>query len=238
MRIAILDDDREDSRKLRDMIFNVQGDYRVDQYHESQALLDAVRRGETYELVFLDIYLAGENGMETARLIRQIAPSTRIAFTTVSREHAVDAYSIDAVHYLVKPIRQEDITEVFRRLKNKAEQRKTLTIRIDRTVNVLFQDEIIRVESHGHSTIITCEGDITYFIRKPFYEINSLLDESFIQVKKGVTLNMHHIVRMTYRECTTKEGLSYLLRRDRAKEIRERYYAFIEGELNGEKETL
>ena len=43
MRIAIMDDDREDSRKLLDMIFNIQGDYRVDQYPDGRALLDAVQ---------------------------------------------------------------------------------------------------------------------------------------------------------------------------------------------------
>ncbi len=238
MRIAIMDDDREDSRKLLDMIFNIQGDYRVDQYPDGRALLDAVQRGESYELVFCDIYMEAKNGMEVARQLRQLAPNTRIAFTTVSRDHAVDAYSIDAVHYLVKPIRQEDLTEVFRRLKRKTEQRKTLTIRIDHAVNVLYQDEIIRVESHGHNTVITCADDSAYSIRKPFYEIDALLDESFIQVKKGVTLNMRHIVRMTFRDCTTKEGTSYLLRRDRAKEIRERYYEFVKNELNEERETL
>ena len=237
MRIAIMDDDWEDSRRLRDMIFNIQGDYRVDPYSDGRALLDAVQRGERYDLVFCDIYMKDEDGMEVARQLRQLAPATRIAFTTVSRDHAVDAYSIDAVHYLVKPIRQEDLTEAFRRLKRKAEQRKTLTIRIDRTVSVLYQDEIVRVESHGHSTVITCADDSAYSIRKPFYEIDALLDESFIQVKKGVTLNMRYIVRMTFRDCTTKEGTSYLLRRDRAKEIRERYYDFVKNELNGERET-
>ena len=44
---------------------------------------------------------------------------------------------------------------------------------------------------------------------------------------------MRWIARMTYRDCTTKDGMTYLLRRDRAKEIRERYYSYLREKLNG-----
>ncbi len=42
---------------------------------------------------------------------------------------------------------------------------------------------------------------------------------------------MRYISRMTNRDCTTRDGFSYLLSRERAKEIRERYFSFVEAEL-------
>ena len=72
---------------------------------------------------------------------------------------------------------------------------------------------------------------INYSIWKPYREIDELLDESFVRVKKGVTLNMRCIARMTNRDCTTRDGKTYLLRREQAKEIRERYHSFLEAEL-------
>ena len=116
-------------------------------------------------------------------------------------------------------------------MERKTDPRHILAILINRTMNILYQDEIIRVESHGHNTVISCANNSVYSIRKPFYELNKMLDDSFIQIKKGLTLNMHHIIRMTFRECVTRDGFTYLLRRDQAKEIRERYFAFVRQEL-------
>lgn len=231
MIIAILDDDLDEINKIQDLIFNIQGDYRVDHFQSGKALIDAISQGKAFDLLLCDIFMKEENGIDTAREVHQLSPQTGIAFITCSREHAVEAFSMDALHYLVKPIRQEDIIEIFQRLEKKTDPRHILAILINRTMNILYQDEIIRVESHGHNTIITCTNNSVYSIRKPFYELNEMLDDSFIQIKKGLTLNMHHIVRMTFRECITRDGLAYLLRRDRAREIREKYFAFIRQEL-------
>ena len=231
MRIAIVDDDRDEIIKIQEMIFNIHGNYRVDQYLDGKSLLSAVSEGEAYDLLLCDIYMNEENGIEIAKKLKSASPQTPVAFITSSREHAVDAFSVDAVHYLVKPVSQEGINEVFRRLDRKTEPRHTLTIRIDRVVNVLYQDEIIRVESHGHNTEITCADQSTYSIRKAFGEIDELLDDHFVRIKKGVTLNMSYISRMTYKDCTTRDGKTYLLRRDHAKDIREKYFSFVKNEL-------
>lgn len=229
--IAILDDNQEDSLQIQDMIFNIQGNWHVDQYTEGQKLIEAVESGKNYDLLLLDIYLKSENGIEVAKELQRMIPDTPVVFITISREHAVEAYSMEALHYIVKPIRQEDLVEVFRRLNHKPEPRHVLAIQIDRSLTILFQDEIIRVESHGHSTAISCINDTAYSIWKPYREIDGLLDDTFIRVKKGVTLNMRYISRMTNRDCTTRDGKTYLLRREQTKEIRERYFSFVEAEL-------
>ncbi len=229
--IAILDDDQEDAFQIQNMIFNTQGNWRVDQYTEGQKLIEAVEGGKRYDLLILDIYLESESGIDVAKKLRSIIPDTPVVFITISRDHAVEAYSMEALHYIVKPVRQQDVVEIFRRLNHKPEPRHILAIQIDRTLTILYQDEIIRVESHGHSTTISCINDTAYSIWKPYHEIDELLDDTFIRVKKGVTLNMRYISRMTNRDCTTRDGLSYLLSRDRAKDIRERYFSFIEAEL-------
>ena len=231
MIIAICDDERDEVRNLQNMIFNIQGDYRVDCFQEGRTLLDAVQNGKSYDLLFCDIYMKEENGIDVARRLLALSPQTAVVFFTSSREHAVDAYAVEALHYLVKPVRQEDIAEVFRRFGNKKEPRHTLTLRIERTINVLYQDEIIRIESHGHSTVITCENATVYSIRKPFYEISEMMDETFLQVKKGLMINMRFISQMTFRDCTTRDGCVFLLRRDQTKEIREKYFAFVTNEL-------
>ena len=229
--IAVCDDDREEVNSLQNMIFNIQGDYRVDCFQDGKALLEAAQKGTAYDLLFCDIYMKEENGIEVAQKLLALSPKTAVVFFTTSREHAVDAFSLEALHYLVKPVSQEDIAEVFRRFGNRTAPRHTLTIRIDRTVNVLYQYEIIRIESHSHNTVITCLNATVYSIRKPFHEISALMDDSFILIKKGVILNMRHISQMTFRDCATRDGFTFLLRRDQAKAIREKYFDFVTKEL-------
>ena len=231
INIAILDDEQEDAVSIQKMIFNMQGNWHVDQYTEGQKLVEAVETGKSYDLLLVDIYLKSENGVEIAKRLQSMVPQAPIVFITNSREHAVEAYSMNALHYIVKPVRQEDIIEIFRRLNHRSEPRHVLAIQIDRTITVLFQDEIIRVESHGHSTAISCINDTAFSIWKSYKDINELLDDTFLCVKKGVTLNMRYISRMTNRDCTTRDGKTYLLRREQAKEIRERYHSFLEAEL-------
>ncbi len=232
MTIAILENEQEEINRIQGMIFDIQGDYRIEHFLNGKALIEAIEKEDkTFDLLFCDIFMEEENGMDIAREVKRVSPQTAIAFITCSRDHAVEAFSMNAIHYLMKPVQQKDIIEVFRRLEKKTEPRSVLAILINKTMNILYQDEIIRIESHGHNTIIICTNNIVYSLRKPFYELNDMLDASFIQIKKGLTLNMHHITRMTFRECVTRDGLTYLLRRDQAKEIRDRYYSFVRQEL-------
>ncbi len=142
--IAILDDDQEDVFQIQDLIFNTQGNWHVDQYTEGRKLIEAVESGKNYDLLLLDICLRSESGIEIAKKLRSMIPDVSIVFVTNSREHAVEAYSMDALHYIVKLARQEDIVEVFRRMNGKPEPRHILAIQIDRTLT-----DYIRTRSSG-----------------------------------------------------------------------------------------
>ena len=67
--------------------------------------------------MILDIYMKGLNGMETARRMRQAMPGLPLAFLTSSRDFAVDAFALEALHYLVKPLTVESAQELLRRLR-------------------------------------------------------------------------------------------------------------------------
>lgn len=231
MRIAICDDDRNEIIKIQRAIAVIQGNYQVDVYQSGRALLAAVREGAKYDIALCDIYMNGENGMDTAKDLQALSPETAIVFITTSTEHAVEAFSIQALHYLVKPVGLEDVVEVFRRFSVKKEPRRTLTLRIDRTVTVLFQDEIVRVEGQRHRTLILSADDSAFSIWKPYGEISALLDDSFLRIKKGVSVNMRYISQMSAQKCVMKDGCTFLLSRNTAKENRERYYRYLENNL-------
>ena len=231
LQIAICDDEREEIVKIQSTIAKIQGNYQVDTFRSGRELLDAAGQGRTYDIAFLDIYMDHENGLDTAKELLGISPHTAIVFITSSTEHAVEAFSIQALHYLVKPLREENVVEVFRRYGVKREPRHTLTLRIERNVTMLFQDEIIRVEGQRHRTLILTAGETQFSIWKPYGQISAMLDESFLHIKKGVSVNMRYISQMTTQKCVMKDGCTFLLSRNKAKENRETYFRYLEEHL-------
>ena len=108
MRIAIVDDvpaDRERLRQLLGQWSRETGTPLVPEpavFSGGGAFLAAFAPDQ-YDVVFLDIYMEGLDGMETARRLRRQDRLCRLVFTTTSADFAVDSYEVDASYYLVKP---------------------------------------------------------------------------------------------------------------------------------------
>ena len=107
MRIAICDDDgalRSDLRSALDRSLagrNVRARYQ--EYTAGERLVADAANGDPFDLVFLDVYLEGVDGVSAARALRAVDAAVPIVFLTVSREHAVESYEVRATDYLMKP---------------------------------------------------------------------------------------------------------------------------------------
>ncbi len=66
-----------------------------------------------YTLVFLDIYMVGINGVETARKLMEENPETKIIFCSSSPEFVDEALEIDVLRYFIKPIIREKFKKVM-----------------------------------------------------------------------------------------------------------------------------
>lgn len=64
---------------------------------------------EIFDIAFLDIELGHSNGIMLAKRLKELQPDVRIIFVTSYPQYAVDAFSIHATGYLLKPVREEDI---------------------------------------------------------------------------------------------------------------------------------
>src|SRR5690625_3250858 len=68
------------------------------------------------DLVFLDIEMPGENGLELAGHILEVNPSLEIVFITAFNEYAVQAFELNALDYIMKPVQLERLEKTFERL--------------------------------------------------------------------------------------------------------------------------
>ncbi|MCM3056561.1 response regulator, partial [Caldibacillus thermoamylovorans] len=104
---------------------------------------------EHVDVVFSDISMPGLDGMQLARVIRRFSERPQVVFVTAHDTHAVDAFDLDAVDYLMKPVRPERIGEAVRRC-------LAATDRDDEPEATPEDDETIPVEL----------GGVTRFVRR------------------------------------------------------------------------
>lgn len=120
MRIAIVDDAAEDLKALEAGVRRWAEEKGIPLipppalFENGEALLDDFAR-DTYDVIFLDIFMDGIGGMEVARRIRETDSVCRLVFTTASPEFAVESYEVDSSYYLVKPFGSEKLAAALDR---------------------------------------------------------------------------------------------------------------------------
>ncbi len=100
LRIAITDDLNSEREKLSSAIaapFEKVGLAigNIDEFTSGEALLRQFSAGK-YDLIFLDIYMGGISGVETAKRIRSIDKNVMLVFVTTSNEFASESYAVKA----------------------------------------------------------------------------------------------------------------------------------------------
>ena len=116
MRIAIVDDISEERTLLRNRLEsqfsrrNVHTD--ILEYENGETFLTAAKECP-FTVVFLDIYMNGSNGIDTAKELRRSDTDCLLIFTTTSTDHALEGFQVRPLHYLVKPYSENDISDVL-----------------------------------------------------------------------------------------------------------------------------
>ena len=82
-------------------------------FHSPIELMAEIERGARFDVLFLDILMPGENGIETAAEIRGYDRNVKIIFLTSSPEFALKSYEVEAYFYQLKPLRWEGFSRVM-----------------------------------------------------------------------------------------------------------------------------
>lgn len=186
----------------------------------------------TYTVVFLDIYMEGMTGVETAEKIRETDTDTPVIFLTTSREHMGNAFSIHAFDYIEKPVDREKLFKCMDDLlKTKAVlYSETLDFSQDRTDHRLPFPDIVSVSTAetNYLDITDRKGEV-YHIRMTFSAVSERLcrDSRFLPVNRGLLVNMDYIVRFEEGTCRLKNGQKYPVYTRKAKETEQKWQNYI-----------
>ncbi len=117
-RIAVLDDDGRELHKTEEMLSRYgethpQHVFQITCFQEMKPFMDAVcggagKEGWAFDALLMDVYLPDGNGIDGAGLLREKGYEGVIIFKSSSPDDMVEAYSVDALYYLMKPVSQEE----------------------------------------------------------------------------------------------------------------------------------
>lgn len=245
MNIAICDDEKYVRSYIRKLIEKQEKDCQIFEFSSGEALLKFQKEGkETFDMLFLDISIQDENGMDVAKQLRENQGRSGwgnlplLIFVTGYPEYMPEAFSVNAFQFLIKPVKEEEFERVFTQASREcrsflAKQRassKELLIRSGKSTRKIQEHEIYYVESSSRKVIL-CLADekISYYDK--ISALEEKLREHFFRVHKGYLINMRHVERYSRTEVKMRNGDSLLISKYKYQDFVKAYLSYIRREM-------
>lgn len=201
-------------------------------FHSPLELLAEIEKGGHFDILFLDVIMPGQNGINVAREIRQYDQTVKIIFLTSSSEFAVESYTVNAFFYYVKPIE----AEVFGRLMDSAvsecerEKKDSLILRCKSGITRIVLEKLMYCEVIGRTLIFHMENGINLESIGSMDELSGELARygSFLRSHRSFLINMEYIQSISYKAITLDNMEKIPIPHGKCSEIKNLYleYAF------------
>lgn len=233
MRIAIVDDILSERKELHNrisgQIFHYALNAQIFEYEKGETFL-ANAENEHFDLVFLDIFMNGISGIETAYKLRTFDKDCILVFTTISTDYALDGFRVRAFQYLVKPYSNEELDNLFDEIIKKfPAPDKYLDVRITGGTTRVRFCEIVYAEHFKHQIHIHLSNGNTTITRKTFKDFTIELgdDERFFLCNRGVIINLEYAEDFNGTAFILKDGVTIPVSRDTTKSARVAFGDFL-----------
>lgn len=231
MKIAICDDEYFAIEELLNLIklFDCNdNEFEVLCLSSGEELEECFNNGQKFDIVFLDVELNGQNGIELAENIKSEFPKTIIIFISSHSSYMVEAFKAEALHFLTKPIKKDEFDDVFSRAMRKyLEINTTLSFRWENERYNVLIDDILFIEGyHRHIVVHAFDGTVESIGKlSEIYEY--LRGFSFVRVHQGYLVNMKHIKSFMKNEIVLSDGSSVPISVRKRQEALSIYDSFI-----------
>ena len=178
-------------------------------YETGAKLLSDFENGTVFDIVFMDIFMNGMSGVETARKMRQIDSHVILIFLTASADYMPDAFRVHAFHYILKPYQKDAIFACLNDASLHLPAPETI---ISFSVNAIevriFASQIVCIVADSHYTWITDRNGQKYHPCATFgtFSKQLLSDRHFLLVSRGVLCNMDDIKCFSSGSCLLSNG--------------------------------
>jgi two-component system LytT family response regulator len=207
MKILIVEDERPAANRLVNMLSKVEPGAKVLGITDGvESTLNYIYQHEYPDLIFMDIHLADGSAFEIFQ--HHALPQVGIIFTTAFDQYAIEAFKVNALYYLLKPIKQDELEKAIARYKE-AKQKETdykeivdkllsrqpsekrFLIRMGQTLRLIHQQDIAYFFTAEKITFLMTREGRKYPLD---YTLESL--EEMIEPSRFFRINRQYIIHM------------------------------------------
>ncbi len=136
LRVLVVDDEQLAREELCYLLGQVGGVEVVGQAGNGIEALSAIERVAP-ELVFLDVQMPGLTGFQVARQLVERAASPLVVFVTAFDQHAIKAFEVNALDYLLKPVDQVRLDQAVQRARRRLDSDRPLNDQLEKIVRMV-----------------------------------------------------------------------------------------------------
>ena len=243
IKIAFCDDDMEVLHQMNELLDR----YRVERnedityaaFQSPFELLTEIEKGIRPDILFLDVVMPGQNGMDVAKEIRQYDANMKIIFLTSSPEFAVESYSVGAYFYQLKPIWEESFFRLMDAVLAECEKKKknSLILRSKDGITRIDLQQLEYCEVLGRKLLFHLEDGAVLESAGSLDDLAGQLMQysNFFRPHRSFLVNMEYIQNISSRSIKMVNDAEIPIPHGKCSEIKNTYmeYAF-----NGEQAVL
>ena len=243
IKIAFCDDDMEVLHQMNELLDR----YRVERnedityaaFQSPFELLTEIEKGIRPDILFLDVVMPGQNGMDVAKEIRQYDTNMKIIFLTSSPEFAVESYSVGAYFYQLKPIWEESFFRLMASVLSECEKKKknSLILRSKDGITRVNLQQLEYCEVLGRKLLFHLENGAVLEGAGSLDDLAGQLMQysNFFRPHRSFLVNMEYIQNISSRSIKMVNDAEIPIPHGKCSEIKNTYmeYAF-----NGEQAVL
>ncbi len=153
------------------------------------------------DAIFLDVQMPGLSGLDLARVLSQFSAPPPVVFVTAHDRHAVDAFELNVVDYVLKPVRDERLAEAVRRVVRRIDGREAgpagtdeaIVVELAGVSRLVPRAEVLYIEAQGdYARLHTATG--SHLVRVPLSTLAEQWRESgFVRIHRSFLVSLAHI---------------------------------------------
>ena len=236
MKIAVCDDSMEDIEQITNALLTYDPFFKIEIYTNGEMLIEELMDASiTIDILFLDIYMPGLNGIQTAQKIRDKNKDIKIIFCSSSKDHYPQAYELFAFNYIVKPIDRQRLYVVLERALGELRKARSYKIHINyksashnvdcRDIHYIESRDKLLLFHLADERVLQCYGKLEGMMK-------DLPEPLFFRCHQSFIVNLSHVTEMGERYFRVRKVMIGISRKYE-KEAKDRYYSFLFSQMGG-----
>ena len=160
-----------------------------------------VLHDEQVDAIFMDVQMPGLSGLDLARVLSRFTTQPPVVFVTAHEQHAVDAFELNVVDYVLKPVRDERLDQAVRRVVRQLNGREPAPAGADENI-VVELGGVSRLVARSDVLFVEAQGDYarlhtateSHLVRVPLTTLaDQWRDAGFVRIHRSSLVALGHI---------------------------------------------